>query len=171
MIKSSEGRDVETMSEESNEVPRRTYLGVDGSSILRNWANFAAGKIPIEELDDDELHREQLKDRYGSFSGRPPVAVPRTLRKAIASEISRRAILKFQTHLPEAQQVFIDVMGDSTQAAGDRLRAATYFIERIMGKVPDKVEVSAEIKPWEGLVGEIVHDIEADTLDVDSSEQ
>jgi hypothetical protein len=142
---------------EVNETP--LYEAADGTLIPRIWANFAAGKIPVEELDDEELHQERLKNKHGTFAGGPPKAVPRALRKAMQSEIQRRYSLKYQAVLPSMQEVFIDVALDTSADPSVRLRASQYVQERLVGKVPDKVEVSAEIKPWEGLVADIVNDM------------
>ena len=139
---------------------RALYTLPSGEQIVRSWENVNAGLIPIEELDDEELHREKLRDKDGMFRGRGHEIVPRTLRRKIQAEIQARYVLKYQASLPDAQQVLIDIMNDDTQSAADRLRASVYLQERLVGKVPDKVEISAEIKPWEGLVGDIVHDIE-----------
>lgn len=139
-----------------------TYTLPTGERIERNWAAFAAGFIPIEELDDDELHREQLRNRDGNFRGRGVEWVSKTLRRQIGAEIQRRYGMHFQARLRDAQNVYLDIMMDNTASPADRLRAAAYVQERIVGKVPDKVELSAEVKPWEGLVGDIVNDMQED---------
>jgi hypothetical protein len=141
--------------------PLRSYTTASGEVIGRTWPNFEKGLIPIEELDDQELSREQLRDRHGTFTGSPGQKVPRKLRNAIGAEIQRRYQLKYQMALSSAQDTVIDIMDDPTATAGERFRAAVYVQERVVGKMPDKVEVTAEVKPWQALVEGIVHDIEA----------
>jgi hypothetical protein len=142
-----------------------TYTLPTGERIERKWNAFAAGFIPIEELDDKELHREQLRNKDGNFAGRGVEWVSKTLRRQIGAEIQRRYSMHFQERLRDAQDVYLDIMQDTTASAGDRLRAAAYVQERIVGKVPDKVEISAEVRPWEGLVGDIVNDMLEDEKD------
>jgi hypothetical protein len=44
-----------------------------------------------------------------------------------------------------------DIMG-TAKDEGTQLKAATYIVERVAGKIPDKVEISADTKPWQGVV-------------------
>lgn len=136
------------------------YEGADGVLIPRIWANFVSGKIPIEELDNEELAEERLKNKNGTFAGGPPKAVPRALRKAMQTELQRRLALSVQSTAFEAVEVFAEAMRDTSADWRDRMYAARYLHERVVGKIPEKMEVTAEVKPWEGIVTGITNDLD-----------
>lgn len=146
----------DTGTDSSAEV--RSYISPTGESIPRTWPNVKSGKIPWTELDNDELSRGQLRDKNGTFSGRPPSLVPREM----VGEVRRRLVDvyndRIQQRLLDAQAVFLDIMTDDTVNPADRLRAAAYVTERLIGKVPDKVEITAEVKPWEGMVSGVLEE-------------
>jgi hypothetical protein len=139
-------------------VEDRSYISPTGDVIPRTWPNVKSGKIPWTELDNDELSRGQLRDKNGTFSGRPPNLVPREM----VGEIRRRLMEVYQDRIAEKllvlQDVFLDIATDETLSPADRLRAAQYMTERLAGKVPDKVEITAEVKPWEGMVAGVLED-------------
>lgn len=140
------------------------YLPSDGSpAIPRTWGNVQKGLIPWEDLDDEELGKGKLRDKNGGWTGRGPNLLPRTMIPEITRRLKDRYDAKLRENLSAAQQVFFDVMMDSTASPADRLRAAAYMQERLIGKVPDKVEVVAEVKPWEGMVEGVLVDVEADS--------
>lgn len=130
----------------------------DGTQIPRTWANFKAGKIPWSELDDEELGRAQLRNKNGVFQGGMPSMVPRELMGDVKRRLLERYNENIQARLLELQSVFLNIAADDTASAADRMKAATYMTERIIGKIPDKVEVTAEVKPWEGMVGGILEE-------------
>ena len=138
------------------------YTLPTGERIARSWANFSAGHIPIEDLDDDELAREKLRDGEGMFRGRNTEMVPRTLRRKVQSELNRRAVLTIQEDTFSYLATLKEISQDQNASPTERMKASQYLLERIIGPTPQKVEISAEIKPWEGLVGDIMHDIESD---------
>jgi hypothetical protein len=130
-----------------------TYVRLRG-----RYAELLSGKLKVEDLDDEELARGRLRDKAGGFTGRPPTVVPGTLVQAMRREWLSRAEAKLREALMEKG------IGTLTQLAGDenidpavRLRAADKLIERTMGKVPDRVQVSAE-DPVETLFRSILND-------------
>ena len=140
------------------------YEQEDGSMVPRTIENFMNGAIPIEELDDDELHKCAVKGADGRFK-RYKNTLPRAFVQSISREVQRRYMLRYQGVIPDAQQVFIDVMLDPNADVKDRMKASQYIQERMFGKPVERVEVTAEVKPWEGLVADIVHDIENEPVD------
>lgn len=132
-----------------------------GEVIQRIWSNFANGKIPWETLDDEEVSRLQLKRQDGTWNTGPkPRVVPHALAKAHAQALVARNDKYTREVLLKSTQTFIDVMEDKNAAPADRMRAAQYLQERVIGKVPDKVQMTAEVKPWEGVVENILVDVE-----------
>jgi hypothetical protein len=130
-----------------------TYIRLQG-----RYAMFLAGKITVDDLDDEELSRGQLRSLDGSFRGRPPKVVPVELVQAMRREWLNRANAKLREALLEKGiGTLVALADDPNIDAGVRLRAAQTIMERTMGKVPDKVEVVAE-DPIEALFRGILND-------------
>ena len=126
-----------------------------GETLRRGWANFANGKIPWSELDDEELARLQVRGRNGQFSGPRPRVIPRELIQMHTRELFARNEKLMKDVILKATSVFTDVIDSTTASDADKMRAAQYLHDRILGKTPDKVELKAELKPWETLASEI----------------
>lgn len=132
-----------------------TYVRLRG-----RYAELLSGKLSVEDLDDEEVAMGRLKAADGTFRGRPPVVVPAELVQAMRREWLSRAEDKLREALLERG------IGTLTELAGSdrvdpavRLRAAQALIERVMGKVPDKIQLAAE-DPVEALFRNILADPE-----------
>lgn len=126
-----------------------------GKLVRRVWSNFANGTIPWSELDDEELARLQCRDRNGTFTGGVPRVVPRDLAQMHARELLARNDKLMKDVVLKATAVFTDVIDSPTASDADKMRAAQYLHDRILGKTPDKVEIKAELKPWESVAEDI----------------
>lgn len=128
------------------------YLRLTG-----RYALFLSGRITVEDLDDEELSRGQLRASDGTFRGRPPKVMPTEMVQAMRREWLSRA----QDKLREA--LMNHGIGTLVELAREgidesvRLRAAQAIIERTMGKVPDKIELASE-DPVETLFRKILSD-------------
>lgn len=127
-----------------------------GERVPRVWKSFMDRRIPFSELDDEELARLQVRDRNGSFSGTRPKMMPTELVQLHEAELFRRNNTLLKEVLLKATQVHIDVMNDESADPALRMRAAQYMQDRILGKTADKMEIKAELKPWEGLIEGII---------------
>lgn len=123
-------------------------------------AALIEGHITVEDLDDEEVARGQLRAADGTFRGARAVVIPAVLVQAMRREWLSRAETMLRSALMEKG------IGTLTKLAGDesidpavRLRAADKLIERTMGKVPDKIQVAHE-DPLETLIRSIVDDPE-----------
>lgn len=126
--------------------------------VTGRYALLAQGHLSVEDLDDEELSRGQLKDKNGQFRGRPPKMVPNELLQAMRKEWLSRAEAKLREALYEGGiKTYVDLAKDTTIDPGVRLRAADRITERTMGKVPDKVQIAAE-DPVETLFRNILND-------------
>jgi hypothetical protein len=129
------------------------YIRVTGRAAL-----FLAGKITVEDLDDDELAQGRFKAADGTFRGRPPAVIPSEMVQAMRREWLKRANARLAEALMEVGiQGMIDLAKDPLVDPAVRLRAQQMIIERTMGKVPDKIEVAAE-DPVETLFRKILTD-------------
>lgn len=120
------------------------------------------GRLDVRDLDDEEISRMQLRAADGSFRGRPSNYIPRPVVEAMKMEGQRRFQDWVSEAVPEAQRTIMAIMKNSHPVPGDaaRLKAAEGILERYAGKVPDKVEMKAEISKWDAIDAEIIVDVE-----------
>lgn len=133
----------------------------DDDMYVRMTGRYALlfnGVISVEDLDDEELARGQLKASDGTFRGRPPRVIPSELMQAMRREWLGRAEAKLREALMEVGLGgMIEIAKDKTIDPSVRLRAQNIIVERTMGKVPDKIELRAE-DPIESLFRSILAD-------------
>lgn len=108
------------------------------------WEEF------VETLDASEIARGQLKDKYGRFRGRPPTFVPRAFFEACTRELYRRGRMEYEKAYLAAVETLTEISRDGRKDA-DRIKAATFIIERLEGKAPEKVEIKVS-DPFSDLV-------------------
>lgn len=127
-------------------------------AVSKRLAMLVSGDIDIEDLDDEELARGQLKADDGTFRGRPGNWVPRAFYDKMVRELLRRGEGKYRENYIECLTAVTNIAKYAEKDA-DRLKAAIYVIERVAGPMPTKVEIKAEIKPWEQDVLDIIVDV------------
>lgn len=113
-----------------------------------SWQEFCEG------LDPEELARAQLKDRNGTFIGRPPTLVPREFHLQCQRELRRRFEEKMQTRVLEATDEYIK-MSRNTKDPKLQEQMLRYIMERVMGPIPKTVEVSTAPK-HEGFLAGVI---------------
>ncbi len=126
------------------------------------WQQLLDGDLSIDDLDDEELAKGRCRDKDGGFSGRPPKMVPRELSDRMRSELLKRGDALFAGAFVQAIEALGAIAASAEAKESDRINAAKYVIERVAGKVPDKVEVRAA-DPWQQIIDDIlvVPDMEA----------
>lgn len=130
-----------------------TYVRLTG-----RYAQFMAGNITVDDLDDEELAAGRLKASDGTFRGRPPTVIPQQMVAAMRREWLSRAEGKLREALMQhGIGTLVELAGNDTIDPAVRLRASEKIIERTMGKVPDKVQFAAE-DPVEALFRRILAD-------------
>src|SRR5262245_31642161 len=128
----------------------RTHIRVG-----QRTAATLAGLDNLEDWDDDELQRGQKRSRRGTWEGRPPKVVP----KALHDELVRRTLSKAHELLRDNLVGAVELLG--TLIEGEdvddavKLKAATIIMDRVMGKAPDKVEVTVQKSPFEDSMGKV----------------
>lgn len=132
---------------------------------------FVAGEITVDDLDDEELVRGQLRGSDGKFHGGGQKMIPRSFHLAIQRRLQQRGFGKMQESFFEAIDTMASIMRDPEAENRDRMAAARFIIERVAGKTPDKVEVAVELKPWEQLLQGIIKSVpdagDDDTVDAE----
>lgn len=119
------------------------------STVPERYDAFLSGEINIEDLDMEELLKGQIRDKNGSFGGRPPKLIPRAFHVKVTQELLHRAESTWRENMNDAMQVFVEIMNNPRVRAQDRLYAAQYIFERIAGKIPEQQFVTATVKRWE----------------------
>ena len=121
------------------------------------------GEMSVEDLDDDELIQGRLRAVDGTFKGRVPNAIPRSLHKAVVKELVSRTERRLLADLEDMYAVLREIAEAPRAPAVARVQAATYLIERVSGKTPDKVEIHADVRKFEQLEGAgLLMDIEVE---------
>lgn len=126
--------------------------------INTRYQEFVDGKLTIDDLDEEEIMRGQLRTVAGDFRGRPPAYVPQVFAKAIAERQRQMVYIELGRKVLKALTTLDEVMSRQHPQPGDnaRVAAARLILEYNIGKVPDKVELKAEISTWEKNVGELI---------------
>lgn len=138
-----------------------------GAKMADIQARIDDGTVTMKEfvatLSPEELIRGQLKAHDGTFKGRPPKWVPNEFYQACIRELLNRGELLWREAFLDSIRVFSEIAADPAVEPAQRLKAAQYVVERVAGKVPDKVELSA-VEPWEQIIGGIVAEAEDDAI-------
>jgi len=121
------------------------------------WEEFT------ETLSPEELARGQLKDKHGGFLGRPPSFVPRAFHDACVRELLSRGKVLYKENYIACIHAMTEIAGDPAAKEGDRIKAAQFVIERLEGKVPDRLEIAAA-DPWQSIISGIVAEVEDDQI-------
>lgn len=117
---------------------------------------FNNGLLTVEDMDDEELRCGRMRGPDGKI---PRVTktmeqVPRDLYDAMVQEHQQRTQDKFRQQLDAALNTIVGIMVDPTVEPKDRLDAAKYVKEQVMGKTPDRVQVQVAKAPWEEMLGD-----------------
>lgn len=126
--------------------------------INTRYQEFVDGTLTIDDLDEEEIMRGQLRTIAGDFRGRPPAYVPQVFAKAIAERQRQMVYMELGRKVLKALQTLDEVMSRQHPQPGDnaRVAAAKLVLEYNIGKVPDKVELKAEISQWEKNIQDVI---------------
>lgn len=113
----------------------------------RSNTRVITGQDDLSEWTDEELRQGQRYDKNGRFQGKAPVVVPKVLH----DELVRRTLISandlMRDNLEDAVKMLVKLAKSPGVEAKDRLRAISMIMDRVMGKSPDKVEISGQ-SPW-----------------------
>lgn len=113
----------------------------------------------VATLTPEELAKGQLRNPDGSFRGAPSKWVPQEFYKECIRELMRRGKEMYQTSYLEAVQTMLTIANNPIVEPKDRIKAATFVIERIEGKVPERLEVGVS-EPWQEILTGIVASVD-----------
>jgi hypothetical protein len=141
---------------------------------LSRHLQFIDGIIQVQDLDIEELQRARIKNWDGGWNRGPAPKMPGGLLQRIQRELNTRLLAEFNKYGIDAIETITDVMyrGEGASAfqgqkdGTKRLDAAKYVLERIVGPMPTKSEISTSVTLWEGIQeeGSLFVDIEAEEI-------
>lgn len=111
-------------------------------------AALMAGEIEPEDLDSEELAKGMCRNPDGTWPKKRANHVPKVMYDRMTRELFDRADTTLKESLDEAAKSLAKIASDPEVDAGTRLKAATWLYERLLGKAPTEVKVTAE-KPFE----------------------
>jgi hypothetical protein len=127
---------------------QRGYIRVGAATTA-----VLVGADDLSEWDEEELRRGRRRTPAGrkgagTFIGPDPVVVP----KAVHDEMRRRTLREAQSILTDSLlpglQYLRGMIEDDTIDPAVKLRAVAMIMDRVLGKTPEKVELTAEVPPW-----------------------
>lgn len=114
---------------------------------------FKYGKLSVDDLDDEELARGQIRKPDGSF----------TMNKFVSSDIHNKMIAKLfersdellRNNLLVAVETFAEIASGTAYEPADRLKAAEFIFTRLRGKVPQEIKIGVD-KPFEKVLDAVL---------------
>lgn len=114
------------------------------------YQDLAEGRISIEDLDMEELTRGQLRNADGTFSGPKPHVIPRAMHDVLQKELQKRMQNMFNGQIMVGFDAIVEIAQDPrVSVTRERLAAAQYIVERGIGKIAEKQEISGEVTVFE----------------------
>jgi hypothetical protein len=135
---------------------KRIQIGTGWANALERMENEGITMAEfVKELSPEELARGRLKNADGSFRGAPTKWVPAEFHKECIRELMRRGKELYQVNYIEAIQSMTLIANSPSVEPAQRIKAAQFVIERIEGKVPERLEVGVS-EPWQEILTGIV---------------
>lgn len=157
------------MAGDSRKSNNRVSANIAGKGVTLQVTNryqqIIDGTLKISDLDDEEIFRGRLRDKNGGFTGRHPLAIPTAFHDAVVRELIKRAHKKMEAQVEPMIIVLQEIAANPRTPADARYKAATYLMERVLGKVPDRQIVTATIAKWEQDLTSLVVDISDEEID------
>ena len=105
-------------------------------------AAILAGEADLSVWSEEELLRGRRRDAHGRWSGRPPRVVPSAVHQELTRRRMSEAFDLLRTNLVAATEVLVTLAVDPEVDDTVRLKAATTILDRVLGKAPERVELS-----------------------------
>lgn len=105
---------------------------------------FKYGKLPVEDLDDEELAKGQIRKENGTFTQNNFVSAE--IHKRMMQELFDRADIRLRENLVLAVDTAAEIASGTVYDEGVRLQAAKWMYETVRGKTPQKVEIGVDKK-------------------------
>ena len=143
---------------------KKVQLGYAWSDALRQ---IEAEGITMAEfvatLTPEELARGRLKNADGTFRGAPAHWVPAEFHKECVRELMRRGKTLYQENYIASIEAMTLIATNPAVEPKDRIKAAQFVIERIEGKVPERLEIGTT-EPWQELLAGVVATVDPNAV-------
>lgn len=118
-------------------------VGKRNAAILR-------GEEDVTEWSEEELVQGRRKASDGTWGGRRPKLVPTAVHDQLVKQTLSEANQLLLSQAPRAIEMLFD-LAENAEDEGVRLKAVGMILDRVMGKVTEKIDLRAEVelKPWE----------------------
>lgn len=118
------------------------------------------GDHPIEEWDMEELARGRPRAKDGTFKGRAPSFLDRSVHEQIVRRFETVVKSEMNNHTVDALKVVQAILTDESEdekgrpkvSAGTKLDAAKFLIEHVIGKPKQRTETDISVK-LQGILG------------------
>lgn len=101
-----------------------------------------SGEEDLTLWDDEELLRGQRRSKRGKFHGSAPKVVPMSVHQELTKRRLSKSYELLREDLVAACQLLGKVVRDDEAPYKDRIKASEIIIERVMGRVPEKIDVA-----------------------------
>jgi hypothetical protein len=136
----------------------KTIGGADGVpqdrvDKLDRVQKFMQGFLPVEELDDDELTGNFVRTNAGNpIKGK---ALGIKFEQLMSKELHRRLNEYLKSKAPRMLEVMYEIADSDLVEPADRIKAAQWIAERVIGKTPEVLVHTTTEKPYEGILDNI----------------
>jgi hypothetical protein len=146
---------VEVLHDQGGRGRVKKKKGVSGKmeKVYDEEAVVAEGILNLDDWDDEELIRGYRRTRSGRF-GQPPKFIPKEIQQEIFRRIAGRGDSKMRAAYLESIDGLVDLAHNSTSDKV-RLDAIRELMNRVVGKVPDRVHIAQE-QPYEQFLGDAI---------------
>ena len=121
---------------------------------LTRYEQFKRGIITVDDLEDDELAACAFRSKDGRLYS--PKNMPRELMQEFNKALYRRADIEMKKHTVDSVKAVAEIMQSTAVEPEVRLKAATFLIERNLGKTPQVIAFQSAA-PWEEVFDDIAH--------------
>ena len=112
------------------------------------------GIIPVSELSDEEIARQQVKLDNGTFGPTSQILSARIIN-AMRQEFFARADRFVRENVLDMLEEMRNIAISTVSEDKDKITAATWLIERAMGKTPDVLITNKTDSPFESMMGDV----------------
>lgn len=113
----------------------------------------AEGILSLDDWDDEELIRGYRRGRSGQF-GPPPKFIPAEIQQELFRRIAKRGDKKMRAAYLKSIEGLVE-LSENGSSEKVRLEAIRELMNRVVGKIPDRVHVSQE-QPWEQFLSDAI---------------
>ena len=124
------------------------------ASKLSRLQKVELGIIPVSELSDEEIARQQVKEDDGTFSVQTKMLSAKIMGQ-MRSEFFERADTFVRQNVMDMLEEMRKIALSPVEEAKDKITAITWLTERALGKTPDVIITNRTDSPFDELIGDV----------------